>query len=181
MKAIVNFVAFQIGWFAAVLGAGRGMPWLGVLVVPLVVALNLFLAEDWKSELKTALAATGMGFVFDTVMTVVGAFTPVPYVLPVPFSPLWMMLLWMNQATTLNGCMSWLRGRYPLGAVFGAIGGPLGYLGGAKLGAAELPSHRGLVILALGWAIAFPALLAIPQLLAAAQPRRDKTTVPDRM
>jgi len=36
IRAIVNLTAFQIGWFAAVLGAGRGMPWLGVVVVPLV-------------------------------------------------------------------------------------------------------------------------------------------------
>ena len=163
MKTFVNFVAFQIGWFAAVLGAGRGAPWLGVVVVLLVLVLDLLLSDDWKRELYLALAAAGMGFVFDTTMMALGAFEPVPYVFPPPFSPLWMVMLWMNQATTLNGCMAWVRGRYALGAIFGAIGGPLAYLGGAKLGAAAIPSTHQLMVLAAAWAIAFPALLKVAQ------------------
>jgi hypothetical protein len=43
MRSVVNFVAFQIGWFAAVLGAGHDMPWLGVVIVPLVLLVNLAL------------------------------------------------------------------------------------------------------------------------------------------
>jgi hypothetical protein len=29
MRLLVNFVAFQLGWFACVLGAAQGLPWLG--------------------------------------------------------------------------------------------------------------------------------------------------------
>jgi hypothetical protein len=160
MRAGVNYIAFQIGWFAAVLGAGHGMPWLGVVVVPLVLLVNLVLAANWRQELVVALAATLMGFVVDTGFILAGVFAPVPFLLPRPFSPLWMVMLWVNQATTLNGCMAWLRGRYLAGTLFGAIGGPLAYLSGAKLGAATLPSTNGLVILGITWACAFPALLA---------------------
>jgi len=39
------------------------------------------------------------------------------------------------------------------------------YLGGAKLGAASLPSASGLVILGITWAGAFPALLAVAELV----------------
>ena len=160
MRSVVNYVAFQIGWFAAVLGAGHGMPWLSVAVVPLVLLVNLFLAKDWRQELVIALAAAVMGFVVDTSFVIAGVFAPVPFMLPRPFSPLWMVMLWVNQATTLNGCLAWLRGRYLAGSLFGAIGGPLAYLSGAKLGAATLPSTNGLVILGITWACAFPALLA---------------------
>jgi hypothetical protein len=160
MRAVVNYIAFQIGWFAAVLGAGHGMPWLGVVVVPLVLLVNLVLAAKWRQELVVALAAAVMGFVVDTAFILAGVFAPVPFLLPRPFSPPWMVMLWVNQATTLNGCMAWLRGRYLAGSLFGAIGGPLAYLSGAKLGAATLPSTNGLVILGITWACAFPALLA---------------------
>ena len=163
MRALVNFIAFQLGWFAAVLGAGRGVPWLGVVVISMVLLLNMILSEDWRQELVVALAAAVMGFAFDTAMISTGVFAPVPFLLPRPFSPLWMIMLWVNQATTLNSCMAWLRGRYLLGAIFGAIGGPLAYLGGAKLGAATLPSTNGLVILGIAWACAFPALLAVAE------------------
>jgi tetrahydromethanopterin S-methyltransferase subunit D len=59
--------------------------------------------------------------------------------------------------------MGWLRGRYLAGAIFGAVGGPLAYLSGAKLGAASLPSTDGLVILGITWAAAFPALLTVAE------------------
>ena len=72
-------------------------------------------------------------------------------------------MLWVNQATTLNSCLAWLRERYLAGALFGAVGGPLAYLSGAKLGSATLPSSNGLVILGITWAVAFPALLAVAE------------------
>jgi hypothetical protein len=161
----VNFIAFQIGWFAAVLGAGHGMPWLGVAIVPMVLLLNLVLSADWRQELIVALAAAVMGFAVDTGLVAAGVFAPVPFLVPRPFSPLWMVMLWVNQATTLNSCMGWLRGRYLAGALFGAVGGPLAYLSGAKLGAASLPSTNGLVALGITWAVAFPALLAVAELV----------------
>ena len=163
MRSVVNFIAFQIGWFAAVLGAGHSMPWLGVVIVPLVLLVNLVLSADWRQELVVALAAAVMGFVVDTGLVTAGVFAPVPFLVPRPFSPLWMVMLWVNQATTLNGCMAWLRGRYLAGSLFGALGGPFAYLSGAKLGAASLPSTNGLVILGITWACAFPALMAIAE------------------
>ena len=165
MRAVVNFIAFQIGWFAAVLGAGHGMPWLGVVIIPLVLLLDLVLSADWRQELIVALAAAVMGFAVDTGLVAAGVFAPVPFLVPHPFSPPWMVMLWVNQATTLNSCQAWLRGRYLAGAVFGAVGGPLAYLSGAKLGAASLPSSSGLVILGITWAAAFPALLAVAELV----------------
>ena len=165
MRSVVNFGAFQIGWFAAVLGAGHGMPWLGVAIVPFVLLVNLALSADRRQELVVALVAAVMGFAVDTGLVAAGVFAPVPFLVPRPFSPLWMVMLWVNQATTLNGCLAWLRGRYLAGSLFGAIGGPLAYLSGARLGAASLPSTAGLVILGITWACAFPALLAAAEFI----------------
>jgi hypothetical protein len=165
MRSAVNFIAFQIGWFAAVLGAGHGMPWLGLVIVPWILLLNLVLSADWRQELIIALAAAVMGFAVDTGLVAAGVFAPVPFLVSRPFSPPWMVMLWVNQATTLNSCLAWLRGRYVAGALFGAVGGPLAYLGGAKLGAASLPSTNGLVVLGITWAAAFPALLAVAELV----------------
>ncbi len=41
MKLMLNFVAFQLGWFACVLGAANALPWLGPVVVATVVSLHL--------------------------------------------------------------------------------------------------------------------------------------------
>jgi hypothetical protein len=166
IRKIINVVAFQIGWFAAVLGAAHGMPWLGVVVVPLVLGLHLALSPDWRPELLLALCAAVTGFVFDSVLVAADAFSPVPYVFPAPFSSLWMVMLWINFATTMNVSMGWLRGRYTLAAVFGAIGGPMAYYSGAKLGAmTRLPDPGGLLGIGIAWAIALPLLYRMAKLI----------------
>jgi hypothetical protein len=167
LRNIINFIAFQAAWFAAVLGAAHGMPWIGVVAVPLVLALHLALSPDWRPELLLALAAAGTGFVFDSVLVASGAFSPIPYVFPVPFSSLWMVMLWVNLATTMNVSMGWLSGRYALAAVFGAIGGPMAYYSGAKLGAmTAMPGPAGLTAIGIAWAIALPLLYLIANLIS---------------
>jgi hypothetical protein len=166
MRSLLNFFAFQIGWFSAVLGAGHGMLWVGLAVISGVLLFNLIIAADWKHELALATGAACTGFAVDTALTAADVFTPVPFLMPPPFSPLWMVALWVNQATTLNSCLVWLRGRYFAGALFGAIGGPLAYLGGAKLGAASIPSNHGLLILGIVWAGALPGLFALNEWLS---------------
>jgi hypothetical protein len=84
-----------------------------------------------------------------------------------------MVGLWMNFAATLNVSMVWLRGRYLLAAVFGAIGGPLAYYGGAKLGATEaLPSLNGMLVLAVGWGVMTPLLVWLARVCAVRDGRK---------
>ena len=166
LRKVANFIAFQAAWFAAVLGAANGMPWLGVVAVPLALALHLALSPDWRPELLLAFCAAGMGFATDTLLIAAGAFSPIPYLFPAPFSSLWMVMLWVNLASTINVSMAWLRGRIALGAIFGAIGGPMAYYSGAKLGAmTRLPDPAGLAGIGIAWAIAFPLLLVLNERL----------------
>jgi len=44
MRKMINFIAFQVGWFSTVLGAAHGMPWIGVIVVPAALAIHLALS-----------------------------------------------------------------------------------------------------------------------------------------
>ena len=163
MRVIINFIAFQIGWFAAVLGPASGMPWLGIAVVPFVLGLHLAMAPNWRPELTLALAAAVMGFIFDTVLTASSVLSPVYYLLPPPFSPPWMVMLWINFSITLNVSLRSLRGRYALAALLGAIGGPAAYYAGQRLGAVEIhdPESIALLVLAAAWAGAVPLLFRL--------------------
>jgi hypothetical protein len=167
MKKIINLTFFQIAWFAAVLGAANDVPWLGPLVMVPVLAVHLSLTDDRHRELKLLLAAGLLGFLYDTALVSAGIFSPLQHLVPHPFSPPWMVGLWMNFAATLNVSMVWLRGRYLLAAAFGAIGGPLAYYSGAKLGATEaLPSLNGMLVLAVGWGVMTPLLVWLARVCA---------------
>jgi len=159
-RKISNFILFQAAWFAAVLGAAKGMPWLGPLAMVPVLGVHLTLAENRSGELKLLVGAGILGFLFDTALVAAGVFMPVANLLPRPFSPPWMVALWLNFAATLNVSLAWLRGHYALAAAFGAVGGPLAYYSGAKMGATEvLPSQGGLLVLAIVWGVMTPVLV----------------------
>ena len=159
-RKAVNVVLFQAAWFSAVLGTAHGRPWLGPLAMIPTLAIHLALQDDRRGEVKLLLAAGLLGLVFDTAFVAGGVFTPLQHLFPRPFSPPWMICLWLNFAATLNVSMAWLRGRYLLAALFGAIGGPMAYYSGAKLGATEaLPTTTGMLLLAIGWGIMTPLLV----------------------
>ena len=159
-RKLLNLGLFQVAWFAAVLGAANGATWLGPLVMLAVLGVHLATIQDRLGELKLLGVAGLAGFVFDTSLVAAGVFTPVQALFPHPFSPPWMIGLWLNFAATLNVSLAWLQERYLLAALCGALGGPLAYYGGAKLGAtASLPTTSGIFILALGWGIITPLLV----------------------
>ena len=55
-QLLLNFIAFQIGWFACVWGAAHNMAVAGTVVAALVVALHLFCAARPGEELKLVAA-----------------------------------------------------------------------------------------------------------------------------
>jgi hypothetical protein len=166
VKILLNAALFQVAWFAAVLGAANERAWLGPLVLLPVLAVNLVMVPDRRGELKLWFAAGAIGWLFDTALVAAGVFTPMRQLLPHPFSPPWMIGLWVNFAATLNLSLGWLHGRPFLAGLFGAVGGPLAYYGGAKLGATEtLPGVEGLLLLAIGWGVMTPLLLNLAKTL----------------
>jgi hypothetical protein len=162
VRVLLNAALFQVAWFAAVLGAAHERAWLGPLVLLPVLAINLAMAADRRSELQLWAVAGVLGLLFDTALVAAGVFAPRRQLLPHPLSPPWMIGLWLNFAATLNQSLGWLRGRPLLAAMFGAVGGPLAYYGGARLGATEaIPGMEGMMMLAVGWGVMTPLLFKL--------------------
>ena len=162
MRTLINVLAFQVGWFASVLGAARGLPWAGPLVVTLVLGYNLFQNSRWLPEMLLSAVAALLGLFVDSALIAYGVFSPVRYWVPFPLSPIWMVFMWVNFATLINVSLKWLHGRYLLAAFFGALGGPAAYYGGAQLGATRhAMGMEDLLILAVVWCGAVPALFYV--------------------
>ncbi|HCU53076.1 MAG TPA: DUF2878 domain-containing protein [Gammaproteobacteria bacterium] len=162
MPAIINFALFQFGWFACVLGAAWALPWAGTGIALAIVTGHLLVASQPRAELKLLVIAAGIGLVFDSALAMLGWIAFPTGVLVAGLAPHWMVALWLLFATTLNVSLGWLK-RYPLLSVlFGAVGGPLAYYGGSKLGALDFVEMTpALIALAIGWAVITPLLVQL--------------------
>lgn len=166
LKNLANFILFQAGWFACVLAAADGRIWLAPFAVLLVVALHLFFISrptDRRRELGFILLVGLFGMLADSGLRKLGA-THYPTSnagWPPGLAPVWVGALWSLFATLPCHSLGWLRGRPLLTAVLGAVGGPLSYLAGTRLGATGLGDHSLLTFGALGieYALLTPLLL----------------------
>ncbi|MDJ0741296.1 MAG: DUF2878 domain-containing protein [Gammaproteobacteria bacterium] len=166
MRLIVNFVAFQVAWFACVLGGAHGVPWIGPLVVAILAVAHLRAVPDARAEGLLLLAAALVGTVFDSALVVSGWLAYPSGQWFAWMAPYWIVAMWVAFATTLNVSLDWLKGRMLLAVAFGAAGGPLAYLGGAALGGVVLvDATSALLALGIGWAGIMPLLMALAQRL----------------
>ncbi|MES2184234.1 MAG: DUF2878 domain-containing protein [Pseudomonadota bacterium] len=163
----VNLAGSQAGWWATVLLAAHGRP--GAATAAGAACTVLLLAQAgrrWRTEAGLALAALVIGTAWDSLLVNTGllVYPPGPGPGLAWLAPPWIMVLWALFATTLNVSMRWLRGRWVLAALFGAIGGPLSFAAGARLGAVRFSDTPvALLALAAGWAVLMPLLVRLAQ------------------
>ena len=173
-RLLINFIAFQAGWFSCVLGAANGYPLLGPVVVFLVASLHLALAKEPRNELILILLAAVIGALFDTLLLQTGWLSYTNGMLWAGTAQYWIVAMWLLFATTLNVSLRWLRKNYYAAALLGLIGGPMSYYGGAKLGGLMfINTTAALTALAIGWAIVTPFLVWLSERFDGIQPEEQ--------
>lgn len=157
-KLITNALLFQIGWFACVAGGG---PWLAL--VALAVLVHLFWVSSWAAEGKLLVTVLLAGSALDSFLLQLGVFD---FGEPRQLIPLWLALLWLLLATTLNHCLAWTARPWWRASLLGAISAPLSYYAGAQLAGVNLPlgTWQTLLLLAAIWALVLPALHGFAEL-----------------
>lgn len=174
MNALANAVLFQLTWFAAVIGAGRGLAWPGVAAVAGFALLQLGTRPDTRaSDLRLLALAAVAGFALDSAFAASGLLR---YAAPWPsavLAPAWIVALWVNLALSLNHSLRWLQPRPWLAGVLGAVSAPLSYLGAARgfdAVAFAAPTWRTLAVVAACWAVLLPLLVLAARRLSARMP-----------
>lgn len=159
LRNALNFLSFQVGWFSCALGAAWGAPWTGPVVVTLLIAAHLVYASERAREaLLIALVGVG-GTIVDSGLAAAAVFSfhhdPIA-----PVCAPFMVALWFNFATAANYSLGWLKRRYWLAALFGALGGPSTYYAGARLGALAMNDDLfySLAVITVEWTLVAPAI-----------------------
>ena len=176
---LANLFWTQCAWFAAVLAAAHSLGAWGGLAALAVVAWHLRLAPRPQPEAALIITAAVLGTAADMLVLRQGviAYASGQWWTAVP--PLWMTALWAVFATSLNVTLRWLHGRLLLASLLGAVGGPLAFASGARLGAAELlQPGRALPLLALEWAVMLPLLCVCARRLDGVGPQATAVPAP---
>jgi hypothetical protein len=162
----INLVGYQLVWFISVYGAGHGNAWLGVAAAVMFVVSQVLVSNQPMVELRLLAVAVCLGMVVDGALAASGGarYAASAPALPSGGAPVWILGLWAAFALTLNQTLTVLGPRPWLALAMGAIGAPLAYMGAARGWQAlvfEAPAWRGLLWLALSWAIAMPLLATL--------------------
>lgn len=172
---LINFLAFKLGWIAAVFGAIQGMSWLGPTWILLWVTAFFFWQNQKRTEWILLLGAAAIGYSLDSLLVLIGSVQfPTSSQLDGP-APLWMVAMWLNMAASLRYSLGWMRNRYLVGALLGMILGPAAYLAGEKLGGINLID--GVLPIAIEWFIAIPLLLFLERISRSSNLSNSKLTV----
>ena len=164
MKLIINIIFYQLCWFACILGGAYQLPLLGVAIVALAAVYHLYSAQRMRAELVLLAVAAVIGGVWDSLLVSAGWLVYPSGTLLEGTAPYWIVALWISFATTFNVSLRWFKQRLALAALFGAVGGPLAFLAGERLGGVTFTSYpAALAALALGWALLMPLMLLIAQ------------------
>ena len=167
MNTLLTFIGYEFVWFAAVIGAGHGVVWPGVAAAALFLAWRIGNSRSRGVEIRLFAAALVIGAVLEACWVGTGL---IRYAAawPVGSAPAWLLALWASFGLTIVPLFGWLQARPWLGAVLGAVGGPLSYWAAARgWHAASFPPRpfASLAALALGWAAALPLLTTLARRL----------------
>ena len=159
---LATLLGFQAVWLTSVLGAAHGWAMPGLAAAWLFIAVMRGTGQSmggWATMLACGLA----GAIMESALGGAGL---VGYAAPwpgPPLAPIWVVALWLSFGSVLQ-TTSRLLGPHGLlkAAALGAVFGPLSYAAGQRLGAAVImePGWVAYCIIAAGWGLMFPALLA---------------------
>ncbi|WP_369914184.1 DUF2878 domain-containing protein [Xanthomonas sp. NCPPB 3005] len=174
MSNLANYVALQLLWLVAVMGAGHGLAWAGPAALALFALYQLQPRRRARGDAALMALALLLGAGVDTVLAAGGWVRYAAALPPAPWPPLWILSLWAGFALTFNHSLAWVM-RHPWrAALFGAVFGPLGYVLAARGWQAvtlSAPLLHPVLSLALAWAAALVVLsVATRRLSATAQP-----------
>ncbi len=101
-----------------------------------------------------------VGAVWDSALVAAGWLVYPSGTLIAGTAPYWIVALWIGFATTFNLSLRYFKQRLWLASLLGAVGGPLAFFAGERLGGVVFTDTTiALVALAVGWAVLMPMMM----------------------
>ena len=133
-----TIVAFLLGWQASVYGASQGIPFLGPVVVAVLLIVTAFTWTHPLQQLRIVCTFGVVGTVVESVMIRAGIYVPVESFQSQLLCPLWITAIWVQAGLAAATLARWTPNRLLVPTILGAGGAAIGYPLAAWLGAIHL-------------------------------------------
>ena len=159
MTKLINFIVFQLIWFLSIYGAVAEIELITITLCLIFLAVNLFISQNLRADLVLIIQGVLLGFFVDTLLIHLGiiSFKSQYWSL---VSPFWMWVIWAGLMSTIHSSMSWLKLRWAMAAVLGAIFAPLSYWAGVRMGAGSFNDlYIALAAISVIWLFITPLMM----------------------
>lgn len=170
-STLFNYVLYQTGWFACILGAAWHRPMTGFGIAVLLTAVHVWRAEDRAAESRLILLALTLGVAVEGLQVWNGTYAQFTSGSVMAWmAPPWLLAMWAQFATTFRFSMRGVMAHPWRAMVFGLVGGPIAFLAGERLGAVTLarPLVPALLQLAIAWGVALYLCARVTRAIAPA-------------
>ena len=152
----VNYALYQVGWFACILGAAWGRPIAGALLAAALIVVHLAITAERALELRLLAFTLAVGLLAEWGQLRGGTYAWIAGTVRPGMAPPWLLLMWAQFATTFRWSLRGIMTVPSRAALFGALGGPIAFIAGERLGAVRLaaPVAPALLRLSVVWSVA---------------------------
>lgn len=163
---ILGTIVFMIGVFASYLGAQRQLPWIGLLVVGIIMVSDMIInRKQIVSKLKLIAFVGVAGFLIETLMIALSVYSVAPssmWLLSSPFVPVWIIALWLNFGIRVPAYLPFFRGKHFINAFVGFAFAFLIFSSASNLQLVILNfSFWSIIICGIVWAILVPVIYIV--------------------
>ena len=166
-----NAILFYSIWWGCVLGVKYSYSFLGPVLALFLGCIHFkFISSEFnlKGELNIIAYGGLLGLTVEFLYLHCGLLNYNGYIFENSFfPPMWIICMWLAFSGTLNHSMSWMKGRWVLMIVSGALFGPLSYMAGINFGIISFNYnlYASYLAISLVWAISIPGLYIINNLV----------------
>ena len=132
-KILFNIFGFYFCWWISIYGASVEIYYLGPLSVLLFLFIHLYKIVYHKNEILFLIICFFVGATIDTLLL---RFNVIEYDGFLPYyydiAPLWVVCLWVCFGATISHSFKWVKRRYLLLSILGAMSGPIIYFSATK-------------------------------------------------
>lgn len=173
--ALTNYLFYQAGWLACVFGGAFSRPWTGFLFAATLIGAHFVWSPSRARDSRRVALAIIVGTAVEAIQIAAGTYRFTSGTVLAALPPPWLLAMWAQMATTFQFSLRPIVSRPLAAAGFGAIGGPIAFLAGERLGAVTMhrPLTPGLLLLAVTWAAAMLIFWAVERRDDASSSRID--------